>query len=345
MGFNHKQYVPILKGKRAEFASMTRLKSLNSITPLFEAIPSKPANTVPIELSKSGWPAECAYFADLLFFDSGTASPPLRAVLNCITQARAKGQNPILVTGTGRSPAYQNAAAQVVTEKSGVAIRLTPDDFEDEDRLELSLRALLSLFKLTRNSVDLIIDLGSIAGQKPSVVAQILRVDLGFLPAVSEWRTVTVASGAFPPSLAPLTRSTWNRVARVDWQAWVALVGGTRKMQRLPSYGDYTVSNTGLPPEGRATILAQLRYSTPTEFMIWKGHDVKRHPDGYRQFRAICQNIVGRPEYRGAGFSSGDQEIQEKATTPGSPGNPEAWRRIGTNHHIETVLDQFSNLP
>ena len=40
MPFDHKHYVPILKGKRAEFPSLGSLKSTDGITPLMEAIPS-----------------------------------------------------------------------------------------------------------------------------------------------------------------------------------------------------------------------------------------------------------------------------------------------------------------
>jgi hypothetical protein len=119
----------------------------------------------------------------------------------------------------------------------------------------------------------------------------------------------------------------------------------TRKPDRLPAYGDYIIAHPGLPPEGQATILVQLRYSIPNEFMIWKGKNAIKTPNGFAQFLSICTDLVGRPEFRGAAFSFGDQEIQGKAANGGSPGNAEIWRKIGTNHHIETVLDQIANLP
>jgi hypothetical protein len=83
----------------------------------------------------------------------------------------------------------------------------------------------------------------------------------------------------------------------------------------------------------------------PNSFSIWKGHNVLTHEDGYGQFHAICADLIEREEYRGTDFSTGDAEIHEKATTVGAPGNAETWRKIGTNHHIETVIEQIANLP
>ncbi len=78
--------------------------------------------------------------------------------------------------------------------------------------------------------------------------------------------------------------------------------------------------------------------------MVWKGHNVFTHPQKFGQFNAICADLIERDEYRGQEFSAGDAEIYAKATTQDSPGSAETWRKIGTNHHIETVIDQIANL-
>jgi hypothetical protein len=107
-----------------------------------------------------------------------------------------------------------------------------------------------------------------------------------------------------------------------------------------------TISNPDLPPNGQATILAQLRYTTPESYLVYKGEDVHRAGGtGYAQFHTICADLVQRAEFRGENFSHGDQQIAEKAATTGSPGNAETWRMIGTSHHLETVIDQIANLP
>ncbi|MGI0086305.1 MAG: beta family protein, partial [Nitrososphaerales archaeon] len=87
------------------------------------------------------------------------------------------------------------------------------------------------------------------------------------------------------------------------------------------------------------------RYATQEDWLIWKGANVFKDPDGYGQFLDICRDLITKAEYSGPDFSWGDAEIFEKATNGGSPGNAETWRRIGTNHHIEMVLAQIASLP
>lgn len=57
--FNHKHYVPILKGKRAEFPALGSLHSKDRITPLMEAVPSKSATQIPQGMAAQ-WPQDNA---------------------------------------------------------------------------------------------------------------------------------------------------------------------------------------------------------------------------------------------------------------------------------------------
>ncbi len=351
--FDHKHYVPILKGKRAEFPAVGKLKSHKHITPMFEAVPSRDANQIPKDVDGCGYPAGQPYFVDMLFWDDDEESDAGTAVaakddhplIVCFEESKKRAQRAIPVTGTGRSPMYQDAVRKIVNaQKNGVAIRLLPDDFEDETELTTALENLLNFLSVDYSDADLIIDLGAgVVQQNAQVVAQIHRANLDLTPRIDDWRTLTVAGAAFPIGLAGLTSGIWNPVPRTEWQGWQKLLIGGTKPKRLPAYSDYGIASPFLPPTGRVTILAQLRYSTPTSFMVWKGKNVSKA--GHGQFIDICKDLVQRGFYRGAAFSEGDQEIEKKATTAGSPGNPEQWRKIGNNHHLETVLDQIANLP
>jgi Beta protein len=345
MKFDHRHYVPILKGKRAEFPALGALKSKKKLTPLIEAVPSGSAEQVPRGMSGQ-WPNELPYFIDLLFLDDPDEAPDVddHPVTLCFAEVVAQGQIAIPVTGLSRSPGYQDAIQKVISEQgNGVALRLVPDDFEDVDELEATLEAFPGFLGVETEQIDLVLDIGSVGDSSAGTVAQIHRANIDLIPTLDDWRTLTVASSAFPLSLAPLVRDQWNTAPRRDWRGWRQLVTGSKPPDRLPSFGDYAIAHPALPPEGRATILAQLRYATPDSWIIWKGRNAIT--EGYDQFFAICQNLVGRPEYRGANFSWGDAEIAQKAANVGSSGNAETWRRIGTNHHIETVLEQIANLP
>jgi len=348
--FDHKHYVPALKGKRAEFPALGALASKGRITPLIEAVPSAEPREVPRRMS-TYWPADAPYFIDLLFLDdpddNTTPAPDTHPLRQCFSDVEDRDQVAIPVTGISRSPGYQSAVEQVVSEQQrGVCIRLTADDFEEDiEDLDETLQAALQIFALGPGDTDIILDAGSVANASAGVVAQLHRSHLDLMPNLDEWRTVTVLASAFPYSLAPLIRGQWNPRNRHDWRGWRQLVTGTHRPTRLPSFGDYAIAHPDLPPEGRATILAQLRYATPESWLIWKGSNVFSHPNGFNQFFAICEDMITRPEYRGQAFSWGDAEIQRKATNHDSPGNAEIWRRIGTSHHLETVLDQIANLP
>lgn len=344
--FEHRHYVPVLKGKRAEFPALQHLKSTKGVTPLIEAVPSAPAEFVPKKMSKA-WPADTPYFIDLVFFDDEEMEADEangHALSKCFAEVVKKKQHAIPVTGIARSPAYQMALRDVASAH-GYAIRLVPDDFEDEEEVAEAIDSLVKLVGVKRSEIDLIVDANTVAGDGASTIRQKHSANLEMVPTIDKWRTVTVVAGAFPKGLAPLTRDAWNTVARGDWHGWRRLVTGKLRPRRLPAFGDYAIAHPDLPPTGRATILAQLRYSTEDSFLVWKGNNVFKHAKKFKQFFDICADLIDRPEYRGADFSDGDQQISETAANRDSPGNAETWRRIGTNHHIETVMDQISNLP
>src|ERR1700677_4632771 len=327
MPFNYKHYVPILKGKRAEFCTLGSLKSNRNITPLIEAVPSKAPEETPRKMADQ-WPNENAYFIDLLFFDDpddtvtpASATHPVRL---CFTEVAAKDQIAIPVTGLSRSPGFQSAIREVIDEQgNGLALRLISDDFEDADELESALQAFPGFFGLDTDEVDPILDIGSVVNTSAGTVSQMHRANIDLIPDLDEWRTLTVSASAFPIGLAPLVRDEWNIVPRLDWRGWRGLVQGNRRPRRLPAFSDYSIAQPALPAEGIATILAQLRYATPDTWMVWKGRNAIT--EGFDQFFAICADLVTRPEYRGENFSWGDAEIALKATNDGSCGNAQTW--------------------
>jgi hypothetical protein len=349
VAFDYKHYVPILKGKRAEFPALGALESTGGLTPLIEAVPTAGITEIPRRMS-THWPTGSEYFIDFVFLDDpdddGEADSTYPLIV-CFADVAARGQIAVPVTGLSRSPAYQSAVSQIAAnQKKGIAIRLIVDDFEDDaDDLEDTLGTLLTYCHVTTAEVDLLVDLGSVAASSTGEVAQRHRSNIDLVPWLNDWRTLTVVAGAFPLGMATLTRDEWNDRGRHDWRGWRSLVTGKHQPKRLPSFGDYAIAHPNLPPTGRATILAQLRYTIENSWLIWKGWNVFTHADGFEQFHAICADLVGSGNFLGADFSSGDAEISEKAATSGSPGNAESWRRIGTNHHLEMVLDQIANLP
>ncbi|MHA7811873.1 MAG: beta family protein [Phycisphaerales bacterium] len=348
--FDRKHYVPVLKAKQGELAAMSFVKHKSAVTPLLEVVPPG-SMTLENRLKKTAkaiernWGTDHPFFIDFIFLDEdddeSEGEHTLSKALALLSETECK---PIPVTGSGRSPAYQAALKEYLkeSESKDICIRLTPYDFEDEEQLQLTLDRLMGLLEVDTSSIHIIIDMGSVEGVGTSTLLQVHRANCGMMPRLLEWKTFTIAAGSFPASIAPLTRNQWNHISRSDWLAWQSLLT-TTKLARKPSYGDYSISHPSLPPDGITKILAQLRYSTPSDFMVWKGKDAFDY--GFEQFFDICDNLRNLPEYRGAGFSEGDRVIDEKATKRDSPGNAGTWRQIGTSHHIEVVVDQISNHP
>src|SRR5690242_17483001 len=97
--FKHKHYVPILKGKRAEFPALRDLKNTKSVTPLIETIPTGDVDAVPKQMEASGWNKKHPYFLDMLFFDDGSSGKPRASVVSAMKAASKLSHLAIPVTG------------------------------------------------------------------------------------------------------------------------------------------------------------------------------------------------------------------------------------------------------
>lgn len=351
--FGHKHYVPILKGKRGDVWALRHLKNASRalITPLIEPVPPNPKQTEEGQMQKlikqlcQGWPA-ARFFVDLLWRELAPAVAGQHVVEYFFDLARQNNLEAIPVTATGRNPAYQQSIRHVVqTDNRGLAIRLGLEDFEVPGQVQQALNTLLGIMRLARNQVDLIVDLRSVFTVPQPTIAQVSISEINQLPNIADWRTLIVAAGSFPPNLSHLPQQAWSHIPRKEWISWRAVIGGNNPPARLPSYGDYTVGDPELPYSGPAPYAANLRYSVDTDFFVWRGYPCRSHPLGNGQMHLICQDLIGRQQYAGAQFSQGDAEIHQRATNLGSPGGPTEWRQWATNHYLELVGNQISNLP
>lgn len=68
MRLDHASYVPVLKGKRAEFPALKEIRNKDGVCPLVEGVPSSPADCVTRKMARA-WPNDRPYFVDMLFFD------------------------------------------------------------------------------------------------------------------------------------------------------------------------------------------------------------------------------------------------------------------------------------
>lgn len=360
--FDHKHYVPLLKAKQGEYGALEDLpvNVKDEMTPLLEVAPvpwdwdtDTPAKTIDNHLQSlaanliRAWGADREFFVDTLYLDDGDrladGRSPVAAVMD---DCRAAGLLAIAVTGPSRSAAHHaDVAAAIAQDGRGVCIRVAQDDLADLLQLDQALGALLTTLGVGRGDADLVIDFEHVAENQVPTVTLAATAVLATLAGIADWRTLTIALGAFPENLSGFAANSVSQASRADWSAWLALVARRQSLPRLPTFGDYAITGTQLTEIDPRVMLmsANLRYTTDAEWTILKARNVRDH--GYGQFNDLCRLLVARPEFKGAGFSAGDGYIKACADGRDGPGNATSWRRCATNHHLTFVVDQIANLP
>ena len=360
--FNHKHYVPILKGKDGEFRSLEDLDPgvKESLTPLIE-IPPIPwdykneqfqrsiddhVQRIPDKLVRAWADQDRPMFLDFYrLSDLSQLQNGQHPLEYLASEARSNSVKIVPVTGINRSSAFQTAVRNVVnTDQSGLCIRIDGADY-DRPGLQAELDTLINNIGVNHSEVDLILDLKPVSGLDISLLALTAKTLIRHCPYVTQWRTLTFASGAFPFDLRDFRPNSVNPVLRSDWEIWQSLAQDRGNLPKLPTFGDYAISHPELSEVDPRiiTMSASLRYTGADSWLIFKEKNVQDH--GFEQFNDICKKLVKRPEYPGPKFSWGDEYIYQCSQDQDGPGNAQTWRQVGTTHHLTMVVDQIANFP
>jgi len=359
--FNHKHYVPVLKGRAGEYGALQCVpaESRRNLTPLLELPPipwdfrtGGPARTIEKHLKKvtqrieRAWGPEKNLFLDFQWISENErmndGEHPVRYVFR---SARARRLCLIPVVGLLTGEDFLNACAEVIRQdRLGVCIRVQQEDFVDFAELESELRRVLDVLQASAEDADLLLDLKAITSEArrlspPSVVGLINRI-----PNLPRWRTFTMAATSFPENLIGLPPSDCSIVPRLEWNLWHDVFRSRSALSRMPTFGDYAISHPE-PPEVDPRIMrpsASVRYTINTSWLVLKARNLRDH--GYEQFHDICRELVQRTEYCGRGFSWGDWYIDDCAQELVGAGNLTTWRKVGTSHHLAFVLYQLASL-
>jgi hypothetical protein len=355
--FEHKHYVPILKGRDGEYGALSSvpppLKA--RMTPLIELPPipwdfeaETPARTIDIHLKKvaqkieRAWGRDRAFFLDLLWIaesermDDGTH--PLSFVCN---SARNRRLSPIPVVSLIRGEEYLEAcAASVATDRRGVCVRLQREDFVDFADIEPQLKRVLTAVNTQEADADLLLDFRALTPDSRSLNTRDALTLISRIPELNAWRSFTVAGTSFPENLIGLPPSDFSFIPRSEWRLWRSIL--RERPGRLPSFADYAVSHPE-PSEVDPRIMrpsASVRYTTDEYWLVPKGRNLRDY--GYEQFHAVCRELIARPEYAGRSLSWGDGYIDDCANEIVGTGNLTTWRKVATSHHFAYVLRQLS---
>jgi hypothetical protein len=355
--FADDHYVPILKGRAAEYDALAELKERLDVTPLIELMPipwdyaeERPAVSLADHVAAAArntlkaWGEEMRVFVDVLHLPpdarDGEGRHPMALFLGL---ARRSGLRAVPVLALDSDADYR-AAVREGQDPLGVCLRLRSADLARVDG-PAAVAALLNELDVPHGDVDLIVDLRELSAD--AVDFNIIGAVgvLSMIPEVTAWRSLTLAGSAFPADLTAVKPSSEERFARAEWAVWTAL-RERPGLARIPAFGDYTISHPDPPTTLDPRLLrvsAQLRYTTESDWLVFKERNIRDY--GSEQFLAICERLVQRPEFAGADWSWGDAYIAARADGSDSrPGNPRTWRKVGTTHHIATVMKQIASL-
>ena len=342
VSFTHEHYVPVLKPKGGELWALENTTSprASAITPVFDFhVGDKPVAEHAAKVCKAiqrAWSGRVCFIDTGLYGVAGTTA--VSAASTIFAAAAAEGISFVPVTALDRPAAYQAVIAGQAGR--GVMIRLCDEDFVDVAALGAALDRLMRVLGISAAHVDILLDYRGVQSQASQV--QRIRSHVNSLPRVREWRTVTVAGGAFPASLASRPAHQWHSLPREEWAAWRLAVTGTPPLVRRPSFGDYGVRDTQAPAQFGSPY-ANIRYTAGGLYLV-RRHDVLFKDGGSDGIFRICSSLVARAEFAGPGFSAGDSSIQQTAVNQLSTGNPGTWTQWGMCHHFAAVVDEIQSL-
>jgi Beta protein len=350
--FGHKHHVFIAKLKRGEIWALNHLKleTKVAVTPLLEMWPPNPATktkpaksltehtTTLMETLANEWTGLPCYIDTKYLTAGGMPSPANAQTVYNI--ARSLNVNFVPVTSPYFPQPFQQAIHDVIaTDHRGVMFRLPVAFFNDAQPIAGYLDGLAAALGVGKNQVDILIDLE----YRPNVVEvqQMGKYCLDTLPYMGDWRTVTLASGCFPDSIAESQTGPWIPFARADWNGWHTVAGQRHGANlRVPTFGDYGVRCGGEPKVIPNSPAPNIRYTDAQTIWVRKG------PKAPGSMKTICGSLITQPYFKGAPFSQGDADIVHQAATTGpANGSPEQWIQWSTNHHLELTASQILILP
>lgn len=352
MIFGPSHYVPVLKVKRGEKKALACISpSLRQyVVPLLEFVERTTAPTVDKHLSTGfrDLASSLSGFARCLL-DVGEMEPDgPQAAAEAFRRAVTEGISFTPVTGMSRTADVASAVAR--GNVGGIGIRLTRREFEG-GRLTTDLNNFLSANGLTPDRVDLIVDLGPVEDLITPGVITLTDAFLADVPNKGQWRTLTVTGSAFPQSMGVVGRNSSTRIERSEWTAWRdGLYARRPTLERLPTFSDCVIQHpTGVEnfDPRFMQVSASIRYALANDWLLVKGESTRANPARIQFPQLATQLVYGqlRSYFVGAQHCEGCRMARDSADGVVGIGSPEVWRRIGTIHHITTVVhDDLASL-
>jgi len=261
-------------------------------------------------------------------------------------ELRSAGCSAVPVTGIARDSQYQRSVGRTVSRDGrGLCLRVTIEESASADLLKKSIPSLLRTLKVELTDCDFVLDLGAPENFKPvDGFAKLVEALIRSIPKLALWRTFTLLGTSFPSTMAEIEKGT-TTIERWEWILYKELTSSLRQSGlRLPTFGDYAINHPEVHSLDMRLVkpAATIRYTTDDGWLIVKGPNVRDNQFG--QYRKHCRAVLRSPAYQGTRSSKGDRYISDCAAGRASTGNLTTWRKVGTNRHLEKVVQDVSSL-
>ncbi|RLL68887.1 hypothetical protein [Streptomyces sp. Z26] len=343
-------YVPVLKGKAGEFYALghTSATVQNLVRPVMELVPDDELRDlletfcdhamhhVPNDMVIT---VDCGELPNVRVLEGAAGGPvarvseslglrdrPMRPVFRCLDREEVLGEVAEAAAAHGHGACMRFTAAADTVD-------VVPD--------ERQMRELLAAVQLAPEEVDLLVDAGPVqAGRtRERLTARVLST----LESLSSWpwRSLCLASGAFPRNLTGFPRGTSTRVIREDAKFW----GDVVEIWRGPQldFGEFGVTHPWMPSKSRGAPHPNMRYTAEGDWQVFVYPKVKAGND---DFFDLSKDLVDSPYWpaTGAATSWGDERLQECAQRRREKaGGAKEWRAWATSHHLAVVTARLAH--
>lgn len=353
MTFGPEHYVPVLKVKQGEKRALGLVAPgvKARMTPLLEIVERKVDGTRPIgahlDTAFKGLADALDGYARCFLDTREIADDGPAAAADVFSRGAAAGVVFSPVTGPRRTA---DVAAALAHRHGGLALRVTRNEFEGGG-LGSDIRRFVQVHSLSYGDVDLVLDLGEVDALIPEGVAALTDAFLREIPEQLAWRTLTISASAFPASMGVVDRNSYAMVERSEWLAWRdGLFARRAELSRLPTFSDCGIQNPrgveGYDPRTMPRS-ASVRYLADDAWLLMKGESTKRKPEREQYPDMAATLTLGALSAHFAGASHCDGCSSMAAAAGGAPrlGSAGAWRRLGTIHHLTSVVEDLAALP
>ncbi|MGQ4266451.1 beta family protein [Nocardiopsis changdeensis] len=342
------KYIPALKGKKGELEALWNLSDFDSVLPLLEVVDAEEGGA-----SRLGSYLRKVPRSATVAVDGGPSrAKALLEVEEELRTERDLKSIPLDPREISIIPTIRHSDGDADLEifqrinerhRSGYLLRLgsteaDPDVAEAESRVPL----LLSKLGAAPGEIDLVLDYAAVDSERT-----VERITPGARQAVlwaksHRWRSITLLSGSFPPSISALSYEHETVLPRLEVALWRAVSGGIPGGNEL-WYGDYATNHPTLQPgAGSRKSNPNLRYARGEKWII---HRRRAHlAQGNLPFYEICRTVVDDPEWEGEAFSWADRQIARGAHTYTGLGNATKWVALGRSRHLEVVKRRLATL-